>query len=127
MARRLFGFGSDKSGAVAPIVALSLVALIAAGGLAFDYARVATLDTELQNAADQAALAAATQLDGQERAMERAAAAALALIENDTRFANDGGVRAVDIDPDEFVFYETNADAEADTNGFTDVTRFADA
>jgi hypothetical protein len=42
---------------VAPTVALSLFALLGAGGLAFDYARLASLDTELQNAADQAALA----------------------------------------------------------------------
>ena len=49
--------------AIAPTVALSLFGLIAAGGLAFDYARLAAMDTELQNAADQAALAAATQLD----------------------------------------------------------------
>ena len=51
---------SDNSAAVAPTVALSLFALIGAGGIAFDYARLASLDTELQNAADQAALAAAT-------------------------------------------------------------------
>jgi len=38
--------------------------LIAAGGIAFDYARLAAMDTELQQAADQAALAAVTQLDG---------------------------------------------------------------
>jgi Flp pilus assembly protein TadG len=129
MKRHLSWLRRDKNGAVAPTVALSLVALIAAGGLAFDYARMATLDTELQNAADQAALAGATQLDGQPRAMERAQAAALALIENDTRFSNDGDGSAVDIDPAEFVFYETKADAEADTNPIaaTEVTRFAEA
>ena len=55
----------DRRGAVAPTVALSLFALIAVGGLAFDYARLAGMDTELQNAADQAALAAASQLDRQ--------------------------------------------------------------
>ena len=55
--------GGHEGGAVAPIVALSLFGLIAAGGLAFDYARLAAMDTELQTAADQAALAAATQLD----------------------------------------------------------------
>ena len=54
----------NTDGAVAPTVALSLVALIAAGGIAFDYARMASMDTELQNAADQAVLAAASQLDG---------------------------------------------------------------
>ena len=45
-----------QRGAVASTVALSLFALIAIGGVAFDYARMASLDTELQNAADQAAL-----------------------------------------------------------------------
>lgn len=116
----------SSDGAVAPTVALSLFGLIAVGGIAFDYARLASLDTELQNAADQAALAAATQLDGQARALERAAAAADALIENGTRFSNDGDGYAVDIDP-VLIFFANKPDAEADTNGFTDVTRFADA
>src|SRR5689334_6140846 len=84
-------FQNDVSGAVAPTVALSLVGLIAAGGIAFDYARLASLDTELQQAADQAALAAATQLDGQDDACARAAAAARDLLKNQTYFANDGG------------------------------------
>ena len=64
MWRALGKLARDTQGAVAPTVALSLFALIAAGGIAFDYARLAALDTELQNAADQAALAAASQLDG---------------------------------------------------------------
>ena len=46
----------SNNGNVAPTVALSIVALIAAGGIAFDYARLASMDPELQNAADQAAL-----------------------------------------------------------------------
>ena len=37
----------DLNAAVAPTVALSLIGLIAAGGIAFDYARMAGLDTEL--------------------------------------------------------------------------------
>jgi Flp pilus assembly protein TadG len=37
--------------------------LIAAGGVAFDYSRLASMDTELQYAADQTAIAAVTQLD----------------------------------------------------------------
>ncbi|AMK18457.1 MULTISPECIES: pilus assembly protein TadG-related protein [Sphingobium] len=80
----------STSGAVAPTVALSLFALIAAGGIAFDYARMAGLDTELQNAADQAALAAATQLDGEDDARTRATNAVKNLIQNNARFANDG-------------------------------------
>jgi Flp pilus assembly protein TadG len=89
---------NNEQAAVAPTVALALFALIAAGGIAFDYARVASMDTELQNAADQAALAAASQLDGQAGACARAAAAANALLANNTLFANDAEGKAVAVD-----------------------------
>ena len=39
---RLIG---SRDGAVAPTVALALTALIAVGGMAFDYAHMAALDT----------------------------------------------------------------------------------
>lgn len=91
MRRKLFGVGGDNNAAVAPTVALSLFALVGAGGIAFDYARMASLDTELQNAADQAALAAASQLDGEADACDRAVAAARELLVNQTVFGNDGG------------------------------------
>src|SRR5688500_4878478 len=89
MNRRHYRLWSDKRAAVAPTVALSLFALVGVGGIAFDYARLATLDTELQNAADQAALAAATQLDQQTDAIARATAAANGLLANQTLMAND--------------------------------------
>ena len=118
----------NENGNVAPTVGLSLIGLIAAGGIAFDYARLAAMDTELQNAADQAALAAASQLDGQPRALERASAAAITLISNNTRFANDGNASGIDVTINPTItFYFSKADAEADTNGFTDVARYADA
>lgn len=99
MARSRGSIWTNDSGAVAATVALSLVALIAAGGIAFDYARLATLDTELQDAADQAALAAAGQLDGQPGACARAAAAASNLVNNNTLLANEaGGARAIIVD-----------------------------
>src|SRR5918993_1291849 len=81
----------------APTVALSLVALIGAGGLAFDYARLATMDTELQNAADHAALAGASQLDKKAGACARANAAVQTLVTNRTLMANDAGGMAVTI------------------------------
>lgn len=109
-ARRLI---RDERGSVAPTVALSLIGLIAAGGLAVDYAQLANLDTELQNAADQAALAAATQLDREDRAVIRAEAAARFLVANDARFANDETKAAAVAN---VYFYETADDAEADTN-----------
>lgn len=85
----------EESGAVASIYALALPALIAIGGIAFDYTRLAAMDTELQNAADQAALAAVTQLDGKVGACSRASDAAVTLVSNQTVFANDGGTPAV--------------------------------
>src|SRR5213080_3883032 len=97
MARRGRSIWSNEEGAVAPTVALALVGLIAVGGIAFDYAHVATLDTELQQAADQAALAAATQLDGQPNAIARATAAAQSLITNSALLANDGTSRNVTV------------------------------
>lgn len=95
MTRWIGRIGGNEGGAVAPTVALSLFALIGAGGVAFDYARLATLDTELQNAADQAALAAATQLDKQPGARARAIAAANNLVKNQTLFANDGSATGI--------------------------------
>ena len=53
------------------------------------------MDTELQNAADQAALAAASQLDGETGACARAAAAASNMITNHTIMANEGGANSV--------------------------------
>ena len=84
--RRLTG---TKRGAVAPTVAMALFGLIGMGGIAFDYAHLANLDTELQQAADQAALAAATQLDGSNGSRARATAAAQQLLNNASMFASD--------------------------------------
>jgi Flp pilus assembly protein TadG len=87
--------------------------LIAAGGLAFDYAHLASLDTELQQAADQAALAAATQLDGQTGALDRARAAAQSLIANSTLLAS-GGSSTVTVP--EIIFCSAFDDSKVDTN-----------
>jgi Flp pilus assembly protein TadG len=77
--------------------ALSLFALVGIAGVAFDYARVAGMDSELQNGADQAALAGATQLDHEDGACSRAANAAIALLNNSTLLANDNGGLRVNI------------------------------
>jgi len=103
MARFLGRLVDSTDAAVAPVVALSLFALIGAGGIAFDYARLAGLDTEVQQAADHAALAAATQLDRTDNALTRASASIQAaatgdrLVANNSRFANDAGGARVDI------------------------------
>ncbi|MBY6015520.1 pilus assembly protein [Qipengyuania gaetbuli] len=81
-------FHKDQSGAVAATYALALIPLIAMAGLGFDYARMAGMDSELQNGADQAALAAATQLDGRVGACARAGNAAIGLVSNTTLLAD---------------------------------------
>ena len=113
-------------GAVAPTIALSMVGLIAAGGIAFDYAHLVTMDTELQQAADQAALAAATQLDRDEGSRDRAVAAiddgtaANRLARNLTRFSNDGAGAAVEIDS--VIFCSSFNDGVADTDAACEET-----
>lgn len=112
-------FLADERGAVATTYALALVGLVVAAGVGYDYAQVATLDTELQNAADQAALAGATQLDGKSDAITRAQTAAQTYVANSSIMANDGGTSAVAIDSASYAFYATKADAEADANPVT--------
>jgi Flp pilus assembly protein TadG len=105
------GFWLNESGATAALYALALPALVAVAGVGFDYAHVAAMDTELQNAADQAALAGATQLDKQTGAIARATSAAQGgLVANQTLFANDGDTRNVDVFA--VTFYATQGNAE---------------
>ena len=78
----------DERGAVAATYALSLTALVLIAGVGFDYGRVAAMDSELQNGADQAALAGATQLNGASDACLRAAAAAVGMVTNKSVVAN---------------------------------------
>ena len=115
LAKRLL---SDQSGAIAAVYALALPMLIMAGGVAFDYARLAAMDTELQNAADQAALAAASQLDGSGTAITRATSAAQGMVVNKTLFANDGNASGTTVTVLALVFYDFY-DAANDTGTTT--------
>jgi Flp pilus assembly protein TadG len=70
-------FRQDRSGAIAIYAAFVGTLMISAGVLAVDYGRLTVLKTQLQNAADAAALAGAAQLDGRDGARARATAVAL--------------------------------------------------
>jgi Flp pilus assembly protein TadG len=94
-ARRLSRFLGEDSGAVAATYALALTGILVVAGVGFDYGRLAAMDSELQNGADQAALAGATQLDGQTGACARAANAAATLVNNQTLLAQGGGAVGV--------------------------------
>lgn len=89
----------QEGGAVAATYALSLFGLLAAAGIGFDYARLAGMDSELQNAADQAALAAASQLDGNAGACARAASAATSLVSNQTLLAEGDNAVTIQNEP----------------------------
>ena len=82
--RNLPSFVKEEDGAIAAIYALALVGLVTVAGVGFDYARMAGMHSELQNAADQAALAGASQLDKTTGACSRAAVAAATLLTNES-------------------------------------------
>lgn len=93
------GFLRDDSGAVAVTYALALTGLIVVAGVGFDFGRLAAMDSELQNGADQAALAGATQLDGRTGACARAAAAAVNLVSNPALTASGNQMVTVASEP----------------------------
>lgn len=66
----------DERGMVGVYYAIMIVILLAAMGLAFDLGRLFTLNSELKNHADAAALAGAAELDGSLGARARATLAA---------------------------------------------------
>src|SRR5258708_40275464 len=68
-------FWRDTSGIILPYVTLMLVVIIGLAVLALDGARYMSLQTQLQNAADALALAAAAELDRLPDAQARASAA----------------------------------------------------
>ncbi len=72
-AARLLG---AERGAIAPIFAVVLVAILGLAGLVHDFGRAWIFQTDLQAAVDAAALLGATQLDGTPGARARAVAAA---------------------------------------------------
>jgi Flp pilus assembly protein TadG len=116
MRRATLQLWKSESGSVAPIVAISLFALIGAAGIGFDYSRLVAMHTELQDAADHAALAAAAQLDGKSNARSRATSAAQSLVTNLALFANDGANRNVSVTGGNVLFYQDKAKTTLSTS-----------
>jgi hypothetical protein len=69
------------------MMAIMVVVLIGIAALAVDVGRVLVLRTEVQNAVDAAALAAAVELNGKDGARARAMAAARHALSHDSKFA----------------------------------------
>lgn len=76
-----------QRGSILIMTAVFIVVLIAVAALAIDVGRLVVLRSQLQNAADAAAIAAAVELDGKDGARERAMAAAREAISHDQSFA----------------------------------------
>jgi len=89
-------FKSNKDGATLVYVAMMLGLLFAAVGLAIDFSRLYIADTQAQAAADAAAIAAASQLDGTTDSITRATNAAMTtpLVANQQRFADEANAGA---------------------------------
>lgn len=98
--RRPIDLFREERGAVAATYAIGIMGLIVVAGVGYDYTRMVAVDSELQNAADQAALAAATQLDQEEGACARASAAAVNLLRNLTMLSNDGRGNRISVTDD---------------------------
>lgn len=81
------GTARRQSGLVIVMLALVMVILLGVAALALDLGRLYVLKSEMQNAADAAALAGAAELNATSDAMERAEMAAKGLLEHDSHFA----------------------------------------
>ena len=88
-------FATDRRGAVALYAAFSSALVLGGGVLAIDFGRLVVLRAQMQNAADSAALSAATQLDGQPGAIARARSLAEQGVRNDASISNAPGALGV--------------------------------
>lgn len=77
----------QQRGVILVLAAFFIVVILAIAALAMDVGRQVGLRSEMQNAADAAALAAAAELDGATGAQTRARQAARDLLQHDSRYA----------------------------------------
>lgn len=97
----------SQEGAIAVIVAVLIGVLAGMMALSIDLGRLFNLDSQLQNAADAAALAGGSQLNSKLGARDRAIAAATdAMVRNTQIFATDGGGTDVTITPADIKFLQ---------------------
>ncbi len=85
------GFSRNRSAAVSIYAAFAGTLALSGGVLALDIGRVVVLRSQMQNAADAAALSGAAQLDGQSDAITRGTAAASGAISNSTNLSDTSG------------------------------------
>ena len=88
--RNIFNFTRNNEGASLIYVSVMMAIILGFAGLAIDFSRISILHTQSQAAADAAAIAAASQLDGSANSITRANNAAMTtpLITNTQNFAD---------------------------------------
>lgn len=96
---------SDEDGTILVFVAIALAVLLGMVALSFDLGRMAATQTELQSFADNVALAAAGELDGNADALTRAEAAATAMITDTQTFG--AGDRVLDRSDFDLTYFST--------------------
>ncbi|WP_235901974.1 pilus assembly protein TadG-related protein [Alcanivorax sediminis] len=113
-----------QEGAYLVMMTVLIIILIAIAALAIDVGRLLVMRTEMQNAVDAAALAAAAELDVDDNAQSRAKAAARGLLEHDARFARAsellGDVGLPDSAFEFFCVIGSESDVDPNVTGFTD-------
>ena len=87
-----------QHGMVIVMLVLVIVILLGVAALALDLGRLYVLKSEMQNAADAAALAGAAELNAEDDAIERAEAAARGLLQHDSHFAKVKALLGSDVD-----------------------------
>ncbi len=96
MSRVLSWLARDVRGTVAVYVAICAPILLGIGALTIDLSRLMTVNTQLQSAADAAALAGARELNRFAGAMDRARAVAADAVANRQTFATGGADVAIE-------------------------------
>ncbi len=95
-ARGLRSLWRDRRGAVTIYVVISMPMLLGIGALSIDLGRLMSVNTELQSAADAAAMAGAVELDQKLGARDRARATAAGAVANLQTFATGGADVTID-------------------------------
>ncbi|MBL4820619.1 MAG: hypothetical protein JKY98_06475 [Gammaproteobacteria bacterium] len=107
----------SQKGAYLVIVSLLLVVLMGFGALTLDLGRLFVLRSEMQNAADSAALAAARELGKDAGAQARANTAARFVLEHDAKFASVQELLETNIELDFFCAIGSEFDPDPMTIG----------
>lgn len=106
-------FIGNRAGSLSLYTAIFSAFAIGTGAVAVDYGRSALLRSQMQNAADSAAMAAVIHLDGKDGAQDRAKKIAIYAVTNRSSLPSDGAGTALEIATVKFYSQYTPAKIDA--------------